>query len=390
MRIVRSALGLVVLIGALAFAGTATAQLADKLNDKNGPPGTETSDSTPTIDFGDDASNFSNDGECDDPRFTGDGASKRPSPDDEMHDATDCRTAYDTGTVSLDGQTSTTTTTTTVAAGDIDYGDDTSDYANDSECDDPRFEGEGVDEILLSDDLGHDATDCRALVESGAITLIPVYGSDYVAGAPYDTAGIDFGDDSSSYANNDECDDPRFVGPGMASTVLDEDILHDATDCEAAFVAGTAMLKTTPPEPPRDTSANEVSEIDPSISFGDNASEYANDGECDDPRFAGEKVADILLSADIEHDATDCRTLFDAGDITFLAVYRSDYADGAPYETGDIDFGDNTSNYAKNDECDDPRFTGPGMASATLEEDTSHDAADCEAEFVAGMVILKE
>ena len=133
-----------------------------------------------------------------------------------------------------------------------------------------------------------------------------------------------------------------------------------------------------------------MSQRDPSISFGDNASQYANDNECDDPRFFGSKVDEILLASDLEHDATDCRALFDAGDIDFLPVYRADYAAGAPFDTGDIDFGDNTSSYAKNDECDDPRFTGPGMASATLEEDTAHDAADCKAAFVAGGVMVKQ
>ena len=38
-------------------------------------------------------------------------------------------------------------------------------------------------------------------------------------------------------------DDPRFAGPGMALTVLDEDTLKDSVDCEAAFTAGRIALK---------------------------------------------------------------------------------------------------------------------------------------------------
>ncbi|MCB2065540.1 MAG: hypothetical protein KDE15_02740 [Erythrobacter sp.] len=55
----------------------------------------------------------------------------------------------------------------------IDYGDDTSTWANDGECDDPRFEnapnGTGMAAVLLEQDSGHDATDCRTLVEAGSI-----------------------------------------------------------------------------------------------------------------------------------------------------------------------------------------------------------------------------
>ncbi|RMD94150.1 MAG: hypothetical protein D6811_03435, partial [Alphaproteobacteria bacterium] len=59
-------------------------------------------------------------------------------------------------------------------------------------------------------------------------------------------AEIDFGDDASIYANDGECDDPRFEGPGMTSTpLLDTDRGHDASDCRAAYQAGTIRLKTT-------------------------------------------------------------------------------------------------------------------------------------------------
>jgi hypothetical protein len=53
-----------------------------------------------------------------------------------------------------------------------------------------------------------------------------------------------FGDDSSMWANDGECDDPRFVGQGMASVLLDEDRMHDATDCRALFESGRIALVT--------------------------------------------------------------------------------------------------------------------------------------------------
>jgi len=54
------------------------------------------------------------------------------------------------------------------------------------------------------------------------------------------------------------------------------------------------------------------------INFGNNASEWANDGECDDPRFIGPASAATLLEADRGRDATDCKTAFEMG----LVAYR--------------------------------------------------------------------
>lgn len=52
------------------------------------------------------------------------------------------------------------------------------------------------------------------------------------------------------------------------------------------------------------------------IDFGDDKSEWARDGECDDPRFKGVGTHSILLKEDAMHDATDCRTLFYQGKIS--------------------------------------------------------------------------
>ena len=51
------------------------------------------------------------------------------------------------------------------------------------------------------------------------------------------------------------------------------------------------------------------------ISFGNNSSEWAYDGECDDPRFAGPGMADTLLEEDTGSDASDCRDLYRSGSI---------------------------------------------------------------------------
>ena len=46
------------------------------------------------------------------------------------------------------------------------------------------------------------------------------------------------------------------------------------------------------------------------------------------------------------------------------------------------DFGDDNGAYAKDGECDDMRFAGPGMTSTTLlDSDIKHDATDCRTAF---------
>lgn len=197
----------------------------------------------------------------------------------------------------------------------VDFGDDSGDYANDGECDDPRFAGEGMAAILLQEDRKRDASDCAALFNAGKITYIGMENRSVanVPSAPPPIVNrvansIDFGDDSSEWANDGECDDPRFSGPGMAGILLSEDTRRDATDCRTLYASGRITLK------PAMASTTAAGAID----FGDDSSDWANDDECDDPRFRGEGMADILLAEDAMRDATDCRALFDAGSIELI------------------------------------------------------------------------
>ena len=62
------------------------------------------------------------------------------------------------------------------------------------------------------------------------------------AAAP-DVSTIDFGTDNGAWANDGECDDPRFKGPGMTATpLLDEGKMNDATDCRSAYERGELTL----------------------------------------------------------------------------------------------------------------------------------------------------
>ncbi len=335
-------------------AGLAAPAMAQKLDNKKNTPVATTG--TADIDFGDDSSQWSKDGECDDPRFTGSGSASELVDDDILKDATDCKAAFEAGTVTLvEGGD------LPVAAVEIDFGDDSSEWSKDGECDDPRFTGTGSAVETLAADIRKDATDCKAAYEAGTVTLVEDGGDLPVA----TVQDIDFGDDSSEWANDGECDDPRFTGTGSAAETLDADIRKDATDCKAAFDAGTVTLVEGGDTPAVTTAA---------IDFGDNSSEWANDGECDDPRFSGSGSAEETLAADILKDADDCKAAYDAGTVTFVGGT----------DVADIDYGDDTSQWAKDGECDDPRFSGTGVAGELLDADIAHDATDCRAAVEAG------
>ncbi|MBX7526415.1 hypothetical protein [Qipengyuania vesicularis] len=120
-----------------------------------------------------------------------------------------------------------------VAEDSPDFGDDSSEYARDGECDDVRFVGEGMAEALLTDNIGKDATDCSAAFKAGSIERNPLFAD------PATNGVYDFGDNTSSFAYDGICDDIRFVGPHSPETLyLAEDIGHDASDCREGVEAG--------------------------------------------------------------------------------------------------------------------------------------------------------
>ncbi|WP_370399956.1 hypothetical protein [Sulfitobacter sp. JB4-11] len=120
------------------------------------------------INFGDDASEWALDGECDDRRFRGSTMAPGLDRDDVGHDASDCKSGYVSGALSI-WEFSEALPATDCSV--IDFGDDTSEWANDGLCDDYRFDGPGGDFVLLREDTGKDATDCRQLCEQGEIAL---------------------------------------------------------------------------------------------------------------------------------------------------------------------------------------------------------------------------
>ena len=196
------------------------------------------------IDFGDDASMWSNDGECDDSRFEGPGMTTTPLLDSDIgHDATDCRTAYEAGRLRLAGSGSKGTPapapTQSVVVNGINFGDDSGEWNRDGECDDRRFFGSGMASGFSWDHVGRDATDCLSAYQGGSVRLW-----DFTeAKIATQCAALDFGDDSGSYPNDYECDDPRFEGPGAAMGMSFENSYGDASDCSRLCAFGVIALR---------------------------------------------------------------------------------------------------------------------------------------------------
>lgn len=127
----------------------------------------------------------------------------------------------------------------TVSAENIKFGNDSGEYANDWECDDPRFEGFGMASSLAASDIRKDATDCQRLMSLGEIYAL----DETKARAATQCSAINFGDDSSDYANDGECDDRRFFGPGVSSVVSKENMYRDAKDCRSQCDSGRLFVR---------------------------------------------------------------------------------------------------------------------------------------------------
>jgi hypothetical protein len=268
-----------------------------------------------------------------------------------------------------------------VFAQDVDFGDDSGQWVRDGECDDPRFEGVGMAASLDPVNTGADASDCRKAFMQGRVTLAP----EVVAPADDGPVGaVDFGADTSPWINDGQCDDPRFEGPGMAAAPVASDEMADATDCRTLFDAGQISLIGGVPAGPADDGP--VAAVD----FGADTSPWINDGQCDDPRFEGPGMAAAPVASDEMADATDCRTLFDAGQISLIGGVPAGPADDGPVApAGEIVFGDDSAVWSNDGECDDPRFEGPGMSAVPSDADMMRDATDCRMLLEAGMVSLK-
>jgi hypothetical protein len=152
------------------------------------------------------------------------------------------------------------------------------------------------------------------------------------------------------------------------------------------FFASLALLAAAAPVPAMADTPN----------FGDDSGRFARDGECDDMRFDGPGMTDtLLIDSDIFHDATDCRTAYNQNRVRYLGGHRNGTPIGSTTassrrDSSRIQWGDDNGKYAKDGECDDKRFTGPGMTTTPLlDSDIRHDATDCRSAYEQGRLELR-
>ena len=240
-------------------------------------------------------------------------------------------------------------------------------FANDGECDEYRFAGTG------SCQDGSDHTDCAAWVvqrESDFLDRARALGVDT-------TAIANLGDNTCRWSNDGECDDISLGGTGACSQGT------DATDC-LIMVQDTAT---------------------PTPTGGNDTCEYANDNECDEARYGGGGYCDDgtdtsdcrQLAAGLDDDSCQWANDNECDELRYggggACLDGTDATDCNNYGTSPealarllelvpanlrAQLGDDTCQYANDDECDDVNFGGTIYCSAGT------DASDCRAMALGG------
>lgn len=191
-------------------------------------------------------------------------------------------------------------------------------YANDNECDEARYGGQGY----CAD--GTDASDCALLSQGIA-------------------------NDSCQFANDGECDEARY---GRAGVCLDG---SDTSDCQAWIVQRETDFMNRARE-------LGISDLDRQR-LGNNTCRWSNDGECDDPTFGGTGACDIGT------DASDCiSAVSSTAGLTPL--------NGGGLTTLNADASANSCAFANDGECDELQYGGGGFC------EPGTDTNDCTANIV--------
>lgn len=289
------------------------------------------------------------------------------------------------------------------------HAQDSCEYANDNECDEARYGGQGY-----CDD-GTDTTDCR-LLSAGITdnscefandgecdeyrynsTGACVDGSDtndcaiwqtqresefmeraQALNLPVLTIGR-LGNNTCRWSNDGECDDPDIGGSGACNPGT------DATDCIQNF----------------DTSA----ELAPALGGGNDSCEYANDAECDEAQYGGGGYCDAgtdttdcrILAAGVDDDSCEWANDGACDELRYggggQCVDGSDATDCDMFGTSPealarllalvpdplrASLGDDTCEYSNDGECDDANFGG------TIYCTPGTDATDCRAMALGG------
>lgn len=129
-----------------------------------------------------------------------------------------------------------------------------------------------------------------------------------------DTTLVVFDPDGNWHCSDDFASDSAGTNPGV---VLSSPASGNYNIWIGTYALGeypNAVLKISETQPAWDEAGGSVSPGS-DIEWGDNSSHWANDGECDDPRFAGPGAAANNTVSDRYHDANDCRLRYEQGDI---------------------------------------------------------------------------
>jgi len=186
-------------------------------------------------------------------------------------------------------------------------------FGNDNECDEYRFGGTG------SCQDGSDTSDCAAWVVQRESDFFDRARSLGVAQADINRLG----DNTCRWSYDGECDDPNYGGTGACETGT------DAMDC-----LGTINVNTN---------------ATPAPGGGDNSCPFANDNECDEARFGGGGFCDAGT------DTNDC-----SANLT-----------QAPAPTG----GDNSCPFANDGECDKATTLAPSPMTMNVTKNSTVAAA---------------
>ena len=175
---------------------------------------------------------------------------------------------------------------------------------------------------------------------------------------------VEFGINNLLVAYDGECDDPRFRGPGMSSAPNPDFAFQDAADCRSASKRSKIWPSTA------DTGDLEFGEDSLVGSANDGYVGSANDGYCDDPSFEGPGMAERLNPDNVAKDASDCKRAY-LLERTIWLTFTSKR------------FGNDSGFFARDDECDDPRFEDnpnkeAGMADSPDRDGLGRDRSDCE------------
>lgn len=154
---------------------------------------------------------------------------------------------------------------------------------------------------------------------SGYISNAPDVGLHYQAGSQAlslyvesaaDTTLVVYDADGNWHCSDDFASDSAGTNPGVVLSNPASGSYHIWIGTYLLGELPQAQLKISATQPVW----NQVSSS-AAIDWGDNSSRWANDGECDDPRFAGPGVAQGNNASDRYRDANDCRLRYQRGEI---------------------------------------------------------------------------